>query len=264
MSERFYAGRWSDAIKPSPFRIVPWLIFLVSIGLMIAWVLLTGDDRHPFTIGIVTTTALAVFVWSLRSNGPIWTFASFLTIFIFTYLLELIGVNTGIPFGQYEYTDSLGFQLAEVPVVVPLAWYSMAIPTLMIARSLSKRKFIVVMMATIGLTAWDFLLDPWMVAEGHWVWQNPEPSLPGLTGIPITNFIGWLISTFLLFLILDLFPRRRVIPLALPIAIYSWQWIGGAFSNLVFLDNSIVAFYVFFAMALLAVPAIFTQYVKYR
>ena len=148
--------------------------------------------------------------------------------------------------------------------MVPLAWYSMAIPTLMIARSLSKRKFIVVMMATIGLTAWDFLLDPWMVAEGHWVWQNPEPSLPGLTGIPITNFIGWLISTFLLFLILDLFPRRRVIPLALPIAIYSWQWIGGAFSNLVFLDNSIVAFYVFFAMALLAVPAIFTQYVKYR
>lgn len=264
MSERLYTGRWNDANKPSPLRIVPWLVFAVAIGLMITWVLLSGEARHPFTIGIVATTATAVLLWSVGANGPIWTVTSFLIVLLFTYLLELVGVSTGIPFGEYEYATTLGIQVASVPLIVPVAWYSMAIPTLMLARSLSQRPLIVLFFATIGLTAWDFLLDPWMVGEGHWTWANPEPSLPGLEGIPVTNFIGWIISTFLLFVILDRLPRRRYRPLALPLFIYSWQWLGGALSNLVFLGEPVVALYVFVGMSLLAAPAIFTQYVRFR
>jgi uncharacterized membrane protein len=264
MSERMYTGRRIESGRPTPLRFIPWFVFAIAIGLMIAWVLLTGDDRHPFTIAIVGTTALAVFIWSFRNNGPIWTVTSLFVVMIYTYLLELIGVNTGIPFGEYEYTDSLGFQLADVPIVVPLAWYSMAIPTLILARSITKRGLLVVIFGMIGLTAWDFLLDPWMVAEGHWIWNTPEPTLPGLTGIPITNFIGWLISTFLLFLILDRLPKRRNVSVALPLTIYSWQWLGGTISNLFFLGKPVVALYVFGAMALLAIPAIFTQYVRHR
>ncbi|MFM1905596.1 MAG: hypothetical protein RIT32_392 [Actinomycetota bacterium] len=264
MSERLYTGRWSDASKPSPFRFIPWLIFLAAIGLMIAWVLASGEDRHPLTISIVLVTGLAVFAWSIKNNGPLWTIGSVLLVLIYTYLLELIGVSTAIPFGEYEYGDSLGYKLANVPLVVPVAWYSMAIPVLMLARALSQRPTVVLLFSTIGLTAWDFLLDPWMVGEGHWTWANPEPALPGLEGIPITNFIGWVISTFILFLMLDRFPRRSYRPLALPLAIYCWQWIGGAVSNLLFLDQPIVAAYVFGAMSLLAIPALFTQYVRFR
>jgi putative membrane protein len=140
----------------------------------------------------------------------------------------------------------------------------MAIPVLMLARSITKRAWLIVLSATIGLTAWDFLLDPWMVGEGHWQWTNPEPALPGLPGIPITNYIGWIISTFILFLILDRFPRRTYRPLSLPLAIYCWQWIGGTVSNLVFLEQPMVALYVFFGMAILAIPSLFTQYVRFR
>lgn len=264
MSERLYTGRWSDAHKPSPFRIVPWLIFLIAIGLMISWVLVSGEQRHPFTIGIVIATALSVFAWSLRNNGPIWTVSSLSVVVIYTYFLELIGISTAIPFGEYEYADTLGIQIAQVPLIVPIAWYSMSIPVLMLARSLSQRSIAVLFFATIGLTAWDFLLDPWMVSEGHWTWANPEPSLPGLVGIPVTNFIGWLVSTFILFLILDRFPRRSYRPLSLPLAIYCWQWLGGTVANFFFLDEPIVALYVLIAMAFLAVPALFTQYVRFR
>jgi uncharacterized membrane protein len=153
MSERMYTGRRIESGRPTPLRFIPWFVFAIAIGLMIAWVLLTGDDRHPFTIAIVVATALAVFIWSFKSLGPIWTITSLLTVMIYTYLLELIGVNTGIPFGEYEYTESLGFQLANVPIVVPLAWYSMAIPTLVIARSITKRGLLVVIFGMIGLTA---------------------------------------------------------------------------------------------------------------
>lgn len=259
-----YTGRWSDSSRPSNFRFLPWLVFLVSVGLMITWVLLAGEARHPFTISIVATTGLAVFIWSVRILGPIWTTTSFVVIVVFTYLLELAGTTTGIPFGEYTYNTTLGWQLAEVPIIVPIAWYAMAIPTLVLARALTTKPALVVMIAAIGLTAWDFLLDPWMVSEGHWQWTNPEPGLPGLTGIPVTNYIGWIVSTFVLFLILDRLPRRKFVPLSLPLTVYSWQWLGGALANFVFLDQPTVALYVFVGMGLLAVPAIFTQYVRHR
>jgi len=264
MSERLYTGRWKDEKKPSLLRFLPWLIFAVAIGFMIYWVLATGNDRHFFTVGIVLTTALSVFVWSIRNNGPIWTLSSVIVVMFYTFLLELVGVTTGIPFGEYEYAQSLGIKIVGVPLVVPIAWYAMAIPVLMLARSISKRPAIILFFATVGLTSWDYLLDPWMVGEGHWNWANPEPSLPGLPGIPITNYIGWIISTFILFLILDRFPRRSYRPLSLPLMVYCWQWIGGAVSNLFFLNQPTVALYVFVGMALLAVPALLTQYVRFR
>src|SRR5688500_10961698 len=49
---------------------------------------------------------------------------------------ESVGVATGLPFGHYFYTGTLGAEVLGVPAVVPLAWVMMAWPALVVARTL--------------------------------------------------------------------------------------------------------------------------------
>ena len=105
---------------------------------------------------------------------------------------EAVGVRTGVPFGDYSYAGTLGPQVLDVPVVVPLAWTMMAYPVLLAARRLTRRCGGPLSSAASGWPAWDVFLDPQMVADGHWPWADPTPSLPGVHGVPLTNYAGWL------------------------------------------------------------------------
>ena len=50
---------------------------------------------------------------------------------------EAVGTATGFPFGAYEYSGTLGWEVLDVPVVIPLAWTMMAWPMLLLGRRLS-------------------------------------------------------------------------------------------------------------------------------
>ena len=45
------------------------------------------------------------------------------------------------------------------------------------------------------MTAWDLVMDPMMVAGGHWVWEEPGAYF----GIPLQNYVGWFLTTFITF-----------------------------------------------------------------
>jgi putative membrane protein len=108
------------------------------------------------------------------------------------FLVEAIGVATGFPFGTYDYSGALGPKLLGVPLIIPLAWTWMAWPAWLSARLLVASRPARIVVAAVGLAAWDLFLDPQMVAEGYWRWLDPTPALPGVPGIPIGNYLGWL------------------------------------------------------------------------
>jgi putative membrane protein len=143
--------------------------------------------------------------------------------------------------------------LLGVPVIVPLAWLMMAYPSLVLARSLTTRW--VVPLAAVGLTTWDLFLDPQMVGEGYWVWETTTPALPGIPGIPLQNYAGWLAGTLLLMWLLNRLPRQDV-DLGVPLLLYGWMWIGGIVANAVFLDRPAVAVIGGLGMAVLGVPSV--------
>jgi uncharacterized membrane protein len=184
--------------------------------------------------------------------GRGWTLAYVAITVGFGFGIELLGHTTGFPFGAYRYTESLQPQILGVPLIVPLAWSMMAYPSITLARAVTTRWQ--VPLAAAGLTAWDFFLDPQMVGEGYWVWESPTPALPGIPGIPVQNYAGWLVATLALMWLLDRLPRRTV-DLAVPLALYAWMWIGGVVANAVFLDRPAVALIGGVAMAGLGVPA---------
>ena len=56
------------------------------------------------------------------------------------FLAEVLGTNSGFPFGKYYYTDFLGEKVLGVPMVVPLVWFVIAYISFSIARSAFRRR----------------------------------------------------------------------------------------------------------------------------
>jgi putative membrane protein len=176
-------------------------------------------------------------------------------------LAESVGVSTGYPFGEYAYAGTLGPQLLGVPLLVPLAWTMMAYPTLLAGRLLAgARSWAAPLLAAWALASWDLFLDPQMVAAGHWTWAFPDPGLPGVDGIPLTNFAGWLAVAFLLqvglHVLLPAAPGPRAAGGTVPFVLLAWTWLGSTLANAVFFDRPGVAAWGFVAMGLVAGPAL--------
>jgi uncharacterized membrane protein len=155
------------------------------------------------------------------------------------FAIEAIGVATGFPFGTYDYSGQLGPKLLGVPLIIPLAWTWMAWPAWIAAMRLTDRRPARVVLAAVGLAAWDLFLDPQMVAEGYWTWRDPVPALPGVPGIPIGNYLGWLGFALLLMTALSFasgHPRSIGDPQDRPVfALWYWTYASSVLAHAVFL-----------------------------
>jgi uncharacterized membrane protein len=124
-------------------------------------------------------------------------------------LFEFTGTSFGWPFGNYEYTDALQPQVIGVPVLVPLAWFAMALPAREVAHAVLGKHaqwYLRMALGAFALMAWDVFLDPQMVGEGYWQW----PDGGWYRGIPLSNFAGWLGSAAVLMVLFErLLPVRE-------------------------------------------------------
>jgi len=130
---------------------------------------------------------------------------------------EQIGVETGMVYGKYHYTDVLGAKLGHVPIIIPVAWFMMIYPSFIIASlitsgSISKNqnKISQVIWLSIAsavvMTVWDLVIDPYLSGptQRAWVWESGGQYF----GVPLQNFAGWLLTTFTVYFLYLVFERR--------------------------------------------------------
>jgi putative membrane protein len=119
--------------------------------------------------------------------------------------VEVLGVRTGFPFGEYYYTHHFGPHLLDVPVTLIAAWLVLAGYTYALYARTAAGRGLVWLCAALHLVAIDFMLDPVAVeAMQLWVWANKGAYF----GIPVTNFLGWLFTALLVQAILLTAPQR--------------------------------------------------------
>lgn len=169
------------------------------------------------------------------------------------FAVEALGVATGFPFGAYAYSGDLGPKLAGVPLVIPLAWTWMAWPAWLAALRVARRAVPRIALGAVGLAAWDLFLDPQMVDEAYWTWSDPHPALPGVPGVPIGNYLGWLVVALLMMIAL-----RAVAPDpgkdALAHTLYLWTYASSVLAHAVFLGLPASAAWGAVGMGVLAIP----------
>ena len=251
----------------------------LSLGLAVAGVL--AQIAHPLLSGSALRTATILSVLLLGAAAPahagaVWGRFPALALLLVAGGLglaaETVGVHTGFPFGAYSYADTLGPRLAGVPLVVPLAWTMLAYPCLLLGRRLAhpsrhrpadrgptgRARLLTAGLGGFALAAWDLFLDPQMVAQGHWTWAHPSPSLPGVPGVPLTNYAGWLLVSVLMIAALDRAlpptPRLHGVGGFTPVVVLAWTWWGSAVGNLVFFDRPWVALYGGAVMGVVVLP----------
>ena len=146
--------------------------------------------------------------------------------FVIAFAAEALGVNYGLIFGKYYYTDILGFQILGVPLLAALTWEPIVYAAFCISDlvtplvsglpGVSGLRPSIIWPAVIGAlatTAWDSMIDPFAVSQGWWVWVDGGPYVPYVAkGVPIQNFIGWLVVAFTINLLYRFLAERAPQP----------------------------------------------------
>ncbi len=248
MAEQVIAAR-SDLLR------LAWALAAATVACQIAYPLIEGTGRDRLTVATVVVTFAAVAAHAVARFGMRAAGASIGVVLAVAFAAEVVGVHTGFPFGDYDYGNGLGPELAGVPLVVPAAWGMTAYPALLVARRLTPRGGpLTALVGGWALASWDIFLDPQMVEEGYWQWANPDPALPGSPDVPLTNYAGWLVVSVLLMAVLD-----RVVPPSdsgdlLPGLLYLWTYAAQVLGNLAFFDRPAVALLGGVAMGAIALP----------
>lgn len=190
--------------------------------------------------------ALAALLHTLPRLGAGKALAMFVAASGLALASELGGTNIGLPFGPYHYTDMLGWKiLGDVPPPIPVSWFYMLYgclaicARLMTAEDTNATKWKWAVAAGFLLTFWDIPQDPAMTAvqPHHWAWDFDQfPSwvpafvkTPFFYGMPLSNWIGWVVTGILVArLMLAFMPpslvQRAVAPSRLPLLVYA---VGG-------------------------------------
>ena len=178
----------------------------------------------PYKTWFIQNTSLNLFLMAVLL---IWTQPqkkiSFFFFFVIAFLVgmgtEMIGVNTGHLFGNYQYGNLMGAKLNGVPYLIGLNWFVVIFGSISIMQSVhewSRKQFEKSggeLSRTMGIwsffidgaamaTFFDWVMEPVAIKLGFWQWKNAE--------VPMFNYTCWfLISLALLFVYKRFFSSVR-------------------------------------------------------
>ena len=194
-------------------RIVPYLLGLYILLLTVAVGTLALGGTPPPALTPFSTLAGFAFALAHAAVRMGWKRALGLLGLVFAVSLtfESVGVATGRVYGPYHYTVRLGpLFLGLVPYLIAVAWFMMMYPSFVIADWLVPQKWTrwqrLASVAAVGglvMTAWDVVMDPLMVAGGHWIWEAEG----AFFGVPLQNYWGWWLTVFVTFALFLFFTR---------------------------------------------------------
>jgi putative membrane protein len=236
-----------------PWAALPWVLTGATVLVQIVYPLVPATARAEVTVLSVLVFCAASVGDAARVHGPRGAALLLAVAGGGGLLVEAVGVGTGVPFGTYAYTGGLGSALLGVPVVVPLAWAMMAWPALVVGRTLARR-WPVALVGGAALAAWDLFLDPQMVDAGYWSWAHPQPALPLVPGVPLTNYAGWLVVAVVMVGALDRLLPPTARPSGPAAALYLWTYGSSVLAHVVFFDRPGSALVGGLVMGTLAVP----------
>ncbi len=145
------------------------------------------------SFSIILFTLPAIFA-SVRWIGKRDTAVLFIALGVFALAVETFAIFTGLPYGGFQYSDRLGFKLFGItPWTIFFAWSPLILAAFVIAKSLSSRRFLRIVLIPVLLVIFDLVLDPGAVYFGFWEFTEKG----WYYGVPWTNFAGWLISGLL-------------------------------------------------------------------
>lgn len=181
-------------------------ITLLAIFHLVGIFGLSHTQWQPFFLSLTPFNlllTLGIFFFA-NSNIDKKMILSFLITFIIGYGVEVAGVHTGVLFGIYHYGSALGIKLLDVPLLIGVNWFLLAIASRGIVEKISKKRYVHIVLAALLMVFLDILIEPVAIQLDFWSWENNI--------IPMQNFVMWFLTAFIIQLILSkLMPHLNIV-----------------------------------------------------
>jgi putative membrane protein len=254
---RFSQAIWQQGrlalTYPGALLVAAWLLIMISLP-VVHWTLGNDALQSGIIFGVLVQVAVVVALL-IQAWGGWKALRVILSVLVVAWLAEFVGSQTGFPFGAYHYTSALQPQWGGVPLLIPFAWLMMLPPAWAVAERITVRlrgaKLLFVPVAAFAFTAWDLFLDPQMAAWDFWRWQQPGSYFD----IPWTNYIGWLMVSALITVLV----RPKNLPIVPLTAIYVLTWFLQTIGQLFFWNLPGPAIFGFVGMGVMILLALFNK-----
>jgi putative membrane protein len=122
----------------------------------------------------------------------------FVTVFVFGFVLEWVGLHHHLIFGNYVYGQTLGIKLFDIPLMIGVNWFLLVYATGVSMQNLGFKSLNTrVILGAIILVLLDILIEPVATRFDYWHWLT-------LTA-PMENYIGWFLVSGLMLGIFETF-----------------------------------------------------------
>lgn len=161
-----------------------WIV-LASIFFAVGTVGIALPQFRDVLVPLSSFHLLLTFVilyFSRQGNKDKFSLFTFL-VFLVGLLVESIGTNTGLLFGNYHYGPTLGWKVFGVPLIIGVNWATMVVCSTTWLAELKWSLLQKALLAALLMTSLDFLIEPVAMDLNFWQWKNGE--------IPIYNYICW-------------------------------------------------------------------------
>jgi len=197
-----------------PVRLLFWcVVFAIAAYFAVRF----PDTPGTTTGSLVSTVAIALpaLLAFVQRFGARRAIPVLVTLSLLGFTVELTGVVTGFPYGEFSYGPKLGPRIGGlVPWVLPLSWAPLVLGAVAAteprAQPFSRRRAVGWgLAASLLLVAFDGVLDPGAAHLSFWIWPTGGPYY----GVPLSNYAGWLLSSLAATaLLLRLAPWERTLP----------------------------------------------------
>ena len=189
-------------MKENKVKIAIFLMFFLNI---IGSFGLFFDEIESVILLLTPINLLILLVLFYWANGyrKISFIFTITVIFLFGFLVELIGVHYKFIFGDYSYGNALGLKIFQTPLIIGVNWINLSLACFGISSFFVSHNFLVALIASTLMVLTDFIIEPLSGLLDFWYWSGNQ--------IPLQNYIGW----FLVSLLIQLFLVRSKVELKL-------------------------------------------------
>jgi putative membrane protein len=115
----------------------------------------------------------------------------FVIVFAAGLLLEAIGVNTGVIFGEYAYGSVLGIKIWGTPLMIGVNWLMLTYMAWDMTGWIKIPVFLRVPASSLLMVLFDFVMEPVAITMGMWTWSGNV--------IPLQNYLAWFVISLMFF-----------------------------------------------------------------
>jgi putative membrane protein len=133
----------------------------------------------------------------LNCNGHKLFFPMVIIGFLTGMITEILGVQWGWIFGDYQYLEALGYKVLGVPLLIGVNWALLAVITGAIAQQFYENIIMRIIIGVALMLFLDLLIEPIAPMLDFWVFEGGEA--------PLQNYIGWAAVAFFLQFIFHFF-----------------------------------------------------------